>query len=70
MPESALCISADTQLLPVTDHLLNVNGLANRYACQLTLSTMPDKTLYGAQPTVSSLEAYSRAQIAVAYVCF
>lgn len=67
---SALCISADSQLSPVTDHRLNVNGLANRCACQLALSTLPDKALYGAPRTVASLRACSRAQIAVADGCF
>lgn len=47
-------------LLPVTDHPLNVNGLLNRYACQLMLSTMPFQC-YTAQPTTSSLQGYSRA---------
>lgn len=59
----ALCASLEmtqVQFLPVTDHPLNVNGLLNRYACQLMLSTMPFKC-YTAQPTTSSLQGYSGA---------
>lgn len=47
-------------LVPVTDHPLNVNGLLNRYACQLMLSTMPFKC-YAVQPATPSLQGYSRA---------
>lgn len=60
MQRFALPEVAKVPLLPVTDHPLNVNGLLNRYACQLMLSTVSFKC-YTAQPTTSSLQGYSAA---------